>query len=364
MKHIFKVAGALFLMVHFGITLPVVGQAVPAPATPATSKADGPRIKFSETSFDFAKVKSSDVVRHDFIVTNTGNAVLEITDVRPGCPSCTTALPWDHQIQPGQTGKIPIQFNPASFTGPVSKSVTVTCNDPVQSSHALQFRATVWHLIDVQPPYVYFMPAEGEETNETKVVRIVSQLEEPLTLSPPKSSNPAFKVETKTVRPGKEFELHVSYAGPVSNTTLQGFIMINTSSTNHPMIKVTAHAMPPQPALVVNPPQIILPAGTLSAGYRHSQMIRNNGSAPMKLTKVDVNSEGVAVQITESQPGKLFMLTLNFPPNFQVRPGQPLELTVNTTHPRRPVIKVPIVQAAAPAPAVLRPPVTVPAGSK
>jgi len=364
MKRFFKVVGVLFLMIQVGGTLPALGQALPAPATPVASKADGPRIKFSETSFDFGKIKSSEVVRHDFIITNTGNAVLEVTEVRPGCPSCTTALPWERQIQPGQSGKIPIQFNPASFNGTVSKSVTVTCNDPMQSSHSLQIRATVWHLIEVQPSYVYFIPAEGEETNETKVVRIISQLEEPLTLGPPKCSNPAFKVETKTVRPGKEFELHVSYTRPVSNATSQGFIMVNTSSTNHPMIKVTAHAMPPQPAIVVNPPQITLPAGSLNAGYRHSQMIRNNGSAPMKLTKVDVNSEGVAVQVTESQPGKLFMLTMSFPPNFQVLPGQPLELTVNTTHPKRPTIKVPIVQAAAPAPAVLRPPVTSPAGLK
>jgi hypothetical protein len=58
---------------------------------------------------------------------------------------------------------------------------------------------------------------EGEETNETKVVRIINHLDGPLTLSPPQCANPAFKLELKTVQPGKEFALHVSYAGPVSN---------------------------------------------------------------------------------------------------------------------------------------------------
>lgn len=368
MKHIFKVVGVLFTLAQATGPLPVPGQLQAPPATGAAPNAAGPRIKFSETVFDFGRVNSSDIVRHDYFVTNTGNAVLEISDVRPGCPGCTTALPWDRQIQPGQAGKIPIQFKAAGFNGPVSKSVTVTCNDPAQATHALQFRANVWQPIEVQPAYVYFMPAEGETTNETKVVRIISHLEEPLTLSPPQCANPAFKLDLKTVQPGKEFALHVSYAGPVSNAPAQGYIMIGTSSTNVPTIKVNANAMP-QPAIAVMPPQITLPVAALSAGFRHNQMIRNNGSAPMKVTQAAVNAEGVTVQVTESQPGKLFMLTVNFPTNFQARVGQPLELTVNTTHPRRPIIKVPIIQATAPAPAlsrpqVLRPSVTAPAGAK
>jgi hypothetical protein len=157
--------------------------------------------------------------------------------------------------------------------------------------------------------------------------------------------------------------LHVHYTVPVSNASPQGIITIRTSSTNVPMISVTAQAMP-QPALVAMPAQIVLPAGPLSTGHRHSEMIRNNSSAPVKLTEAAVNAEGVTVQITEPQPGKVFALAVNFPPNFKARPGQPLELTVNTSHPKRPVIKVPVVQTAAAAPTPVRPLLPAPAGSK
>jgi hypothetical protein len=360
MKHIFKIVGALLTLILVAGLCPVAGQVL---APPAGANSDGPRIKFSETLFDFGRIKATESVRHEYIVTNTGNAVLEITAVQPGCPGCTMALPWDRQIQPGQTGKIPIQFNPFGFSSTLTKSVTVTCNDPVQPTHILQFRANIWQPIDVQPAYVYFMPAEGEETNETKIVRIVSNLEEPLTLQPPRCDNPAFKLELKTVQPGKEFALHVSHEGPVSNAAPQGMITIGTSSTNVPMIKVNTRVMP-QPALAVSPQQIVLPAGGLSAGHRHTQMIRNNSTAPMKVTEAAVNAEGVTVQVNESQPGKMFMLTVNFPANFQLPSGQPFDLTVKTTHPRRPVIKVPVVQTVASAPASLRPPVTIPVGAK
>jgi len=361
MKHTFSFVGALTAFILVAPSLPIAGQ-VQAP--PAAANADGARIKFSETVFDFGKIKASEPVRHEYIVTNTGNAVLEITAVQPGCPGCTTALPWDRQIQPGQTGKIPIQFNPFGFSGTLTKSVTVTCNDPTQPTHMLQFRANIWQPVDVQPTYVYFMPAEGEETNETKIVRIVNNLDEPLTLNTPQCDNPAFQLELKTVQPGKEFALHVSYAAAVSNAAPQGLITIGTSTTNVPAIKVNTRVMP-QPALAVSPPQIVLPAGALPAGHHHTQMIRNNGSAPMKVTEASVNAEGVTVQVNESQPGKLFMLMVNFPANFQLPPGQPFDLTVKTTHPKRSVIKVPIAQTIASVqPGFRPPPTTIPAGTK
>ena len=360
MKHTFKVAGAFLTLVQVSVAIPALAQAL-APAAPAaTPNADGPRIKFSETLWDFGKLKTSESVRHDYIVTNVGNAVLEITAVQPGCPGCTVALPWDRQIQPGQTGKIPIQFNTMAFSGPLTKSVTVTCNDPTQPTHMLQFKANIWQPIDVQPTYVYFMPAEGEETNETKVVRIVSNLEEPLTLNPPQCDNPAFKLELKTLKPGKEFALHVTHDRPATNPPAQGIITITSSTTNAAPIKVNVRVMP-QPVMAVSPQQITLPAGTLTAGHRHTQMIRNNSTASMKVTEAAVNAEGVTVQINESQPGKMFLLTVNFPANFQPPSGQPMELTVKTTHPKRPVVRVPVVQAATPGPAAFRPPPTVPA---
>src|SRR5437016_3299246 len=181
-----------------------------SPAVPAaTVAATGPRIQFSETSFDFQKVQPTEQPRHDFVFTNTGQSVLEITDVRPVC-GCTTAGAWDRQVQPGKTGKIPLTFNPGSYRGPVVKGATVTCNDPAQGSINLQFQATVWRPIDVQPQSVYFAQVEDELTNDTKVVRIISNLEEPLALEAPRSSNPAFQTELRTVRPEKEFELRVA----------------------------------------------------------------------------------------------------------------------------------------------------------
>lgn len=326
--------------------LTVLGQEAPVPVG---AKTNAPHIQFSETTFNFGKVQPTNALIHEFIVTNTGSALLEITAVQPGC-GCTTAGSWDKQIAPGKTGKIPIQFNPANFFGTVSKSVTVTCNDPVQATHHLQIQATIWRPIEVQPQYVHFVPVEGEETNETKVVRVINNLEDAATLEEPRSSTPVFKTELKTVRPGKEFELRITYTGPVSNAPPNGTITINTSPAGAQPLSVSVFAMP-QPALVVMPQLVQLPAGPYSPGYQYPITIRNNGRTPLKISDPSVNTDGVTAQVQEIEPGKHFKINLGIPSDFHARPGQPVEFTCKTTHTKYPVLKVPITQVA-PAPVV------------
>jgi hypothetical protein len=347
------ILGAAFTVIPLTATLPASGQVQSAPTAPAKPKADGPRIRFSEMVFDFGKISSSDIPKHTFYATNVGSEVLEITTVTPGC-GCTTAGEWDRKIQPGQAGKIPIQFNPAKFNGRVTnKYVSVTCNDSTQPNQTLYLAATVWRPIDVQPEHVYFMPVEGETTNEIKTVRILSDLSEPLSLDPPQCTNPAFKLDLKTLQPGKEFELRVSYDSSSNNAVPSSQITIKTSTTNMPVVNITAYAMV-QPALIAMPNQIRLPATTSAVAYRHSALIRNNGSAPVKVSEPAVNAEGVKVEVVETQPGKLFTFQMDIPANFQVRPG--LELTVKTTHPRYPVFRVPIVPPIAQSPVIVQPP--------
>jgi len=60
------------------------------------------------------------------------------------------------------------------------------------------------------------------------------------------------------------------------------------------------------------------------------------------------------VRVVETQPGKLFTLHMDIPPNFQVTPG--LELTAKTTHPKYPIFRVPILGPAAQFPVVVKPP--------
>src|ERR1700683_2168329 len=99
---------------------------IPAPAA-TVSTASGPIIQFDNEEYDFGKVSSGEKVHHTYIVTNTGDAMLQITNVHPGC-GCTTAGTWTHDVAPGKTGEIPVQFNSANYGAQVTKTIDVYSN--------------------------------------------------------------------------------------------------------------------------------------------------------------------------------------------------------------------------------------------
>jgi len=347
MKSITLIGTVLTLTFYSGFA-----QTKDAPAA-TDSKIETSKIQFADPIYDFGKVTSGELVKHEFVFTNIGTATLEIKDVRPGC-GCTTAGTWDKQIEPGKTGKIPLQFNSANFGGAVLKQATVTCNDPAQSNVVLQIKGTVWKPIDVTPTMTVFNVSSEVQTNETKIVRIVNNLDEPLTLSDLQCTNKSFKAELKTVKEGKEFELHITAIPPFETPSIVAQVSMKTSSVKTPTINATAYVVVQQP-VVVMPNQITLPAGSSTNAMHYVVTIRNSGTNSLVLSDAAINVPGATVRVQETQPGRFFNLTLDLPAGFQTEPGQKVELTVKSSHPKFPLITVPVYQAQRPSPAAAAP---------
>jgi hypothetical protein len=302
-----------------------------------------PRIQFVSTLFDFGKIISGDIVRHEFIFTNSGTAALEITDVRPGC-GCTTAGDWDRRVKPGMAGIVPLRFNSAGLSGEITKSATVTCNDPDHFTVLLQFIGTVWKPIEITPPRPSFTVSEDGQTNQIKIVRIVNNLDEPLTLSDLQCTNSSFRMELKTVQPGKEFELRITAVPPFAPPSVFAPITLKTSSSVAPEIRVMAQLIV-QPAVAVLPNRIMLPKGALTTAIGPGVTIRNNGTNALVLADATLNVPGAEVHVQELQTNRLFRLTVNFPAEFQIKSDEKIEVSVGSNHPKYPVIRVPVVQS-------------------
>ncbi len=318
----------------------------PAPAAPATNI--GPKIKFETPMYDFGRVQSGSLVKHTYVFTNVGDEALEIKGVQPQC-GCTAANDWTKRVEPGQSGTISIQFNSANYNGGVLKNVTVTSTDRTQPQTVLQLKGLLWKPIDVNPIYaVLNVGPDAEKTSTT--VRIINNTDEPLTLSSPQCNNRNFGVEVAEVptnKPGKEFIMTVSTLPPLTQGTISGQISVKTSSTNVPVLNVSAIAIVQSP-LVVAPPQIRLPQGPLPNVLTNSFTIQNNSTNSLKLSDATASAKGVDVEIKETQPGKLFTALVAFPQGFETVPGQPVTVTIKSSNPRVPVIKVPVEQPSRP----------------
>jgi len=333
-----------------------VAPAAPTPATATasagTNTAKGPHVAFETPIYEFGRIKSGDPIKHTFVFTNTGDQVLEIKNVRPGC-GCTTAGEWTKTVEPGKTGNIPIQVNTANFNGPVAKVVNVDTSDPTQQTVVLQVKGTLWKPVDVQPALAYFTASADSPTAASSVVHIKSNLEKPLSLGVPEISNKAFTVEVKPVEAGTNYQVVVGLTRDATNVgPQQATITFKTTSEEVPTVSFTAYANV-QAAVSVSPPTIALPIGPLPNKVTPVLTIQNNGTNLLKLSDAAVSSTNVSVQVSETLPNKTFNVTLTFHEGFEIPAGQATEFTVKTSHPQFPIIRVPINQATRPAAAVV-----------
>jgi hypothetical protein len=100
------------------------------------------RIKFKETSWDFGRVKQGEILSHEFVFSNEGDATLVIQKVTTTC-GCTAALLSADKIPPGKEGKIEIKFDTRGYGGQVAKLLYVDSNDPDRARQQLQVTADI-----------------------------------------------------------------------------------------------------------------------------------------------------------------------------------------------------------------------------
>lgn len=328
----------------------------------ATAAPGTPALTLATNTYDFGRIKQGEAAKHTFYFTNTGSATLEIRDVKAGC-GCTTMGTWDKTVAPGQVGSIPLQFNSAGFSGKIHKSATVICNVPGQTNVLLHIQGEVWRPVEVTPQMVTFTFPADDQTNQTRTVKIVNNLEEEITLNPPECVNASFKPELKVVRPGREWELAVTAVAPMAPPTQLATVLIRTSSTKVPAINVTAYASIP-PLIAASPNQITLPPGPLKNPFTAKVNVRNNTASSVVLSDLAINAPGAEAKLEISRDGKYFTVNVSFPAEFQVAPGQAYELTLKTDHPKVPSLRVPVFQPQPPRPVTTSmQPVTAPAGA-
>jgi copper(I)-binding protein len=347
------VAGASILILGTALVGAQPTSAPPAAAAASTNVL-GPRIQFATPVYDFGRVRCGEPVKYTYVFTNTGDRMLIINSVQPGC-HCTTTGEWTKQVEPGKTGGIPIQFDTTGTSGMIVRQVTVACNIPNQPPVVyLQIKGTVYKPVDVNPPWAVLNVPPDVETASV-VVSITNNTDEPLILSAPQSNNRMFSAQLVTNQPGKGYQVKISTVPPLGVGSVQGQVVLKTTWTNTPVISVTVVANV-QPALMVMPAYMKVDPGPLANVMSNSVTIQNNSTNLVILSEPAVNVPGVEATIRELQPGKSFSAMLTFPQGFLISPGQQVEFTAKSSNPKFPVVKVPVIQMTRPTGPTLPPP--------
>jgi hypothetical protein len=122
------------------IKLKITGDVVSSENSAVSSNL--PKIYFPETQYDFGTVKEGAVVSHTFKFVNKGKSTLDISDIKTSC-GCTAALVSNKQIAPGKNGTIKVDLDTKNRQGKMSRTITITSNDPEEPTKVITIFADV-----------------------------------------------------------------------------------------------------------------------------------------------------------------------------------------------------------------------------
>jgi len=203
---------------------------------PVSTAGKQARAKFKEKAWDFGKIKQGEILTHEFVFTNEGDAPLVIEKVSTSC-GCTAALASEDKILPGKEGRIKASFDSRGYSGKVVKYVYVESNDSDASRRELSLSAE----IEVAPqPRIELgaynidlgLSLEGEETSAPIVIKNTGELELSVEITHQEFK---FLVNGKPaafplkIAAGKEVRLEVRLPSPNKIGTLRDYLLLRSN---------------------------------------------------------------------------------------------------------------------------------------
>lgn len=204
--------------------------------------AAGPVIALERTVNDFGDVKVGDLVQTHFCLTNTGDALLVIDEIRTSC-GCTKAFNSVKEVPPGQKAEITVRYNSSGLSsGRKTQSVIVRSNDQNKPETKIQIFANVVHPVAIEPTTLVLrlprfqrrvrFPVTAKNNSQERVSLGMSEFRGAL-------SGAALQPERVVMGPNSEnrFAIEMDLVKPEAGNTLTGSVSI---LTDHP----TANNLP------------------------------------------------------------------------------------------------------------------------
>ncbi|HVR42714.1 MAG TPA: DUF1573 domain-containing protein [Thermoanaerobaculia bacterium] len=331
------------------LTLAIAGAAWAQQAGEAAAA----RLTLVDPLKDFGTVPKGTKLEWNFTIRNTGQANLEILSVQPAC-GCTVAE-FDKVIEPGSTGKIHAVVDTAQFSGPISKGISVTTNDPTTPNAQLTMRAVVKPYVEAFPAgFLRYMLLHGQA--ETQSTILYSEEDKPFEIVDIEVPGEHVKVEYAKVeneedraRAGRDgqnqYRLNVTVGGPEARIgPIADKIRVVTNSDHQPEYFISLTGLI-RPSYIVNPS--VLNFGDVStadpAATRTVMLRTNNRAAPdqFKVTRVESSVPAVVAEAKASADPGSYEVTvrLDRAAKAGVIDGN---VMIYTTDPYNPVYTLPI----------------------
>jgi hypothetical protein len=102
------------------------------PALTAKQLAKAPKLVINKKVLDFGNKESGDILKSEFIFTNTGKQALKLQEIYPECSCIKLDYP-KSELAPGESMTVKVTYDTGIKQGKASESIWVVSNDPVEA---------------------------------------------------------------------------------------------------------------------------------------------------------------------------------------------------------------------------------------
>jgi hypothetical protein len=341
MKHVLKLGGLIGWLV-VGVGLAAAQTAAQAPA--------GPRITLSQDSWDFGEVWHPQSVSLTLIVKNTGDAPLQISDVRATC-GCTLVEPGRKTVPPGETTEVKVRYNSEGKQGHQESKVIIDSNDAQRPTVEMKISGEVKRAVNRTPIGGLVIRTLDTKPGLIGTVRLENQMPEPMKLRLSGSSlQDWLDVEIKELTPGQVCEVVGRTKKDVPPTGLRGTLVFDTGLSQEAKVSIHARVQVLSRVEIV-PPVIFLDPKRDNKPSERWVSLQYYGPGDFSVTQGESKTPGIQVKLrpTETPSGGLENLvpkmtalvrtTVSLPPASAIPPeGAIVEYT--TSDPLFPKVRV------------------------
>lgn len=329
----------LAILTLLAAALPTLPAAVPAWAADG-----GPAAVVAEPVFDAGLVPVGEKVEAEFTISNTGDAPLEITQVRPAC-GCTVAE-YDEVIAPGGSGTVHAVVDTKSEVGANAKAITVYTNDPRNPRLQLTIKSDVRPFLTLDPGYARFTAFVHLDRDQSSPQLLWTDDFQGLAITGIESPQPWIEVsyreataaERVAEASGRQWRVDVTLAkeapvGPVADR-----VLVRTNHPRQAQVEIPVSGFV-RPVVGVTPPAVDFGKVDLAEVQTWRVLVRNYGSAPLEIQGLDSSVPGIRVEVEPLEAGQQYNLV--FTPTVQMAKGPFTgRVEVRTNLPQQPTITV------------------------
>ncbi len=278
----------------------------------SAAQIQGPRLKLSETVWDFGTRDQGEKDRKIVYLENTGDAVLVIKKVTTSCGCVEPVLESGTQIGPGHREPLVLNLDTNKGEGEIAKVITVESSDPRQPKAMISIRGTILPIWSLDVHTLNFGEVKNGD-HVTKTVRMKVRKGFDVKLKDVQFM-PSDKIAC-TRRPFKAkngdygWDLEISLVGKMETGGFEGIVLVSTDFEARPQrgFRVTADIVS---STRVTPSRLSF--GILKPGQKKTITVRVQKMLGGGLRIVDTVAKDshVVCETTEVDPGKVYSVAV------------------------------------------------------